>query len=105
MRTFGATEIFSRLGNDPDVADVLVDAQVWPEAFKLAERNPKLKSRIYGPHYYYSHKADIYFAYEEVFRYTDIQARILGGNKLAMQLLKRLRRIRIPENLQSQVEK
>lgn len=46
----GAAEIFSRLGDDPDVADVLVDAQAWPEAFELAERNPKLKSRIYGPY-------------------------------------------------------
>ena len=48
--THGAAEIFSRLGDDPDVADVLVDAQAWPEAFELAERNPKLKSRIYGPY-------------------------------------------------------
>lgn len=46
----GAAEIFSRLGDDPDVADVLVDAQAWPEAFELAERNPKLKSRVYGPY-------------------------------------------------------
>ena len=46
----GAAEIFSRLGDDPDVADVLVDAQAWPEAFELAERNPKLRSRIYGPY-------------------------------------------------------
>lgn len=48
--THGAAEIFSRLGDDPDVADVLVDAQAWPEAFELAERNPKLKSRVYGPY-------------------------------------------------------
>lgn len=46
----GAAEIFSRLGDDPDVADVLVDAQAWPEAFELAERNPKLRSRVYGPY-------------------------------------------------------
>lgn len=46
----GAAEIFSRLGDDPDVADVLVNAQAWPEAFELAERNPKLKSRVYGPY-------------------------------------------------------
>lgn len=48
--THGAAEVFSRLGDDPDVADVLVDAQAWPEAFELAERNPKLKSRVYGPY-------------------------------------------------------
>lgn len=48
--THGAAEIFSRLGDDPDVADVLVEAQAWPEAFELAERNPKLKARIYGPY-------------------------------------------------------
>ncbi|XP_076277313.1 intraflagellar transport protein Oseg1 isoform X1 [Lasioglossum baleicum] len=48
--THGAAEIFSRLGDDPDVADVLVDAQAWPEAFELAERNPKLRARIYGPY-------------------------------------------------------
>lgn len=48
--THGAAEIFSRLGDDPDVADVLIDAQAWPEAFELAERNPKLKSRVYGPY-------------------------------------------------------
>ncbi|XP_076182185.1 intraflagellar transport protein Oseg1 isoform X4 [Ptiloglossa arizonensis] len=48
--THGAAEIFGRLGDDPDVADVLVDAQAWPEAFELAERNPKLKARIYGPY-------------------------------------------------------
>uniref|UniRef100_A0A6P3UIJ5 Intraflagellar transport protein 122 homolog n=1 Tax=Bombus terrestris TaxID=30195 RepID=A0A6P3UIJ5_BOMTE len=48
--THGAAEIFNRLGDDPDVADVLVEAQAWPEAFELAERNPKLKARIYGPY-------------------------------------------------------
>lgn len=48
--THGAAEIFSRLGDDPDVADVLVNAQAWPEAFELAERNPKLKSRVFGPY-------------------------------------------------------
>lgn len=46
----GAAEIFSRLGDDPDVADALVDAQAWNEAFELAERNPKLKFRVYGPY-------------------------------------------------------
>jgi intraflagellar transport protein 122 len=48
--TQGATEIFSRLGDDPDVADVLVDAQAWHEAFELVSKNPKLKSRVYGPY-------------------------------------------------------
>ena len=48
--THGAAEIFSRLGDDPDVADVLVDAQAWHEAFDLAERNPKLRARVYGPY-------------------------------------------------------
>ncbi|KYN32363.1 hypothetical protein ALC56_13220 [Trachymyrmex septentrionalis] len=211
----GAAEIFSRLGDDPDVADVLVDAQAWPEAFELAERNPKLRSRIYGPYarwlaetgrfseaqeafqmagqpeesilvltmlannaviekrfcdasYFYwllsqlsldlsksveeiktmflnySDKADIYYAYHEVFKYLEEpftslmpealfnisryllmktqnmrldgiskmtimyclmkQARILGANKLVMQILDQLRSMKIPENLLAQVE-
>ncbi|KYN08527.1 PREDICTED: intraflagellar transport protein 122 homolog [Cyphomyrmex costatus] len=213
----GAAEIFSRLGDDPDVADVLVDAQAWPEAFELAERNPKLKSRIYGPYarwlaetgrfseaqeafqmagqpeesilvltmlannaviekrfrdasYFYwllsqlsldlcvsksveeikmmfinySDKADIYYAYHEVFKYLEKpftslmpealfnisryllmktqnirlegiskmtimyclmkQARILGANKLVMQLLDQLRSMKIPANLLAQIE-
>ncbi|XP_063986829.1 intraflagellar transport protein 122 homolog [Diachasmimorpha longicaudata] len=213
--THGAAEIFSRLGDDPDVADVLVDAQAWPEAFELAERNPKLKSRVYGPYarwlaetgrfsdaqkafqtagqpeesivvlttlannavcekrfrdasYFYwllsqlslelnknsedvktifmeySDKADVYYAYFEVFKYMEEpftslmpealfnisrfllmkiqglraegiskltityalvkQARILGANKLAMQLLERLRGMKVPEHLQAQIE-
>ncbi|XP_014477546.1 PREDICTED: intraflagellar transport protein 122 homolog [Dinoponera quadriceps] len=211
----GAAEIFSRLGDDPDVADVLVDAQAWPEAFELAERNPKLKSRVYGPYarwlaetgrfseaqeafqmagqpeesilvltmlannavvekrfrdasYFYwllsqlslnltksadeiktmflnySDKADVYYAYHEVHKYLEEpftslmpealfnisryllmktqnvrldgvskltimyslvkQARILGANKLVMQLLDQLRAMRIPANLLAQVE-
>lgn len=48
--THAAAEVFSRLGDDPDVADVLVEAQAWPEAFEIAERNPLLKSRVYGPY-------------------------------------------------------
>ncbi|KAG7202395.1 hypothetical protein KM043_018711, partial [Ampulex compressa] len=211
----GAAEIFSRLGDDPDVADVLVDAQAWPEAFELAERNPKLKSRIYGPYarwlaetgrfseaqeafqmagqpeesivvlsmladnaivekrhrdasYFYwllaqlslnlskslkeiktmfldyYDKADIYYAYHEVFKYLEEpftslmpdalfnisrflltkiqnvqlqgvskftimytlvkQARILGANKLVMQLLEKLRDMKIPESHRAQVE-
>ena len=48
--THGAAEIFSRLGDDPDVADVLVEAHAWHEAFELADRNPKLRCRVYGPY-------------------------------------------------------
>ncbi|XP_046605986.1 intraflagellar transport protein 122 homolog isoform X1 [Neodiprion virginianus] len=213
--THGAAEIFSRLGDDPDVADVLIDAQAWPEAFELAERNPKLKSRVYGPYarwlaetgrfseaqeafqmagqpeesisvltllaknavaekrfrdasYFYwilsqlsldlskrtdeimatfqiyYDKADIYYAYNEVYKYLeepftslmpealfnisrfllmktqDIQvegvsqftitytlikqARILGAHKLVTQLFERLRGMKIPASLLSQVE-
>ncbi|XP_074101716.1 intraflagellar transport protein Oseg1 [Cotesia typhae] len=213
--THGAAEVFSRLGDDPDVADILVDAQAWPEAFELVERNPKLKSRVYGPYarwlaetgrfseaqeafqmagqteesiavlstlannavlmnkfrdasyfywllsqlslnlpknieeiksmyHEYSDKADIYYAYYDVFKYTAEpftslmpealfnisrflliklqgirmpnismitiiyclvkQARILGANKLAMQLLERLRGMRVPDHLQAQIE-
>ncbi|XP_043287356.1 intraflagellar transport protein 122 homolog isoform X2 [Venturia canescens] len=213
--THGAAEIFSRLGDDPDVADVLVEAQAWPEAFELAERNPKLKSRVYGPYarwlaetgrfseaqeafqmagqpeesigvletlaknavterrfrdasyfywllsqlslnltknpedlkltfFSYSDKADVYYAYHEVFKYLEEpftslmpealfnisryllmktqgihvegiskltityalvkQARLLGANKLAMQLLERLRSMKIPNNLSAQIE-
>ncbi|XP_077265582.1 intraflagellar transport protein Oseg1 [Temnothorax americanus] len=211
----GAAEIFSRLGDDPDVADVLVDAQAWPEAFELAERNPKLKSRVYGPYarwlaetgrfseaqeafqmagqpeesilvltmlannavvekrfrdasYFYwllsqlsldlsksveeiktmflnySDKADVYYAYHEVYKYLEEpftslmpealfnisryllmktqsirlegiskmtimyslmkQARILGADKLVMQLLDQLRAMKIPVNLLAQVQ-
>ncbi|XP_066600383.1 intraflagellar transport protein 122 homolog isoform X2 [Prorops nasuta] len=213
--THGAAEVFSRLGDDPDVADVLVEAQAWPEAFELAERNPKLKSRIYGPYarwlaesgrfseaqeafqmagqpeesivvltmlsnnaveerrfrdasYFYwllaqitlnlskpteeikslymdyLDKADIYYAFQEVHKYLEEpftslmpealfnisrylliktqskqipgvsrltisytlikQARILGANKLVMQLLEQLREMKIPANLLTQVE-
>lgn len=48
--THGAAEIYGRLGDDIDVADVLVDAQAWSDAFELVERNSKLKSRVYGPY-------------------------------------------------------
>ncbi|XP_058792241.1 intraflagellar transport protein 122 homolog [Phymastichus coffea] len=213
--THGAAEIFSRLGDDPDVADVLVDAHAWHEAFELAERNPRLKSRVYGPYarwlaetgkfseaqkafqmagqpeessqvlttlannavmekrfrdasYFYwllsqitlhlnksteeikaqfmayYDKADIYYAYHEVYKYlkepftalmpeslfniskfllTKIysttlegisklkimyalvkQARLLGANKLAMQLLDRLREMKIPKHHLAQIE-
>ncbi|XP_012279174.1 intraflagellar transport protein 122 homolog [Orussus abietinus] len=213
--THGAAEIFGRLGDDPDVADVLVDAQAWPEAFELAERNPKLKPRVYGPYarwlaetgrfseaqeafqmagqteestvvlttlaknaviekryrdasYFYwllsqlsldmnrseeevkatvqaySDKADIYYAYHEVYKYLEEpftslmpealfnisrylliktqgvqvegvskltiiyvlvkQARLLGANKLMMQLLERMRGMKIPSHLLAQVE-
>ncbi|KAK0080536.1 hypothetical protein PV325_013799 [Microctonus aethiopoides] len=213
--THGAAEIFSRLGDDPDVAEVLVEAQAWPEAFELAERNPKLKSSVYGPYarwlaetgrfseaqqafqmagqpeesigvlttlaknaisekrfrdvsYFYwllsqlslelhkndeeikfiyqeySDKADIYYAYHDVYKYMEEpftslmpealfnisryllmkiqgiqldgvskltityalvkQARILGANKLAMQLLERLRGMKIPDHLLAQIE-
>ncbi|XP_001602472.1 intraflagellar transport protein 122 homolog [Nasonia vitripennis] len=213
--THGAAEIFSRLGDDPDVADVLVDAQAWHEAFELAERNPKLKARVYGPYarwlaetgrfseaqkafqmagqpeesimvlttlaknavcekrfrdasYFYwllsqitldlqrsaeeikaqfmayYDKADIYYAYHEVYKYLEEpftalmpealfniskflltkiqntklegvskltimyalvkQARLLGANKLAMQLLDRLRSMKIPKHLLTQIE-
>ncbi|CAB0043487.1 unnamed protein product [Trichogramma brassicae] len=213
--THGAAEIFSRLGDDPDVADVLVDAQAWHEAFELVDRNPKLTSRVYGPYarwlaetgrfsdaqkafqkagqpeesirvlttltknavtekrfrdasYFYwllsqisldlkssaedkklifmsyYDKADIYYAYYEVYKYLEEpftalmpealfnisrflltktnnltlegvsklkitfammkQARLLGANKLATQLLDRLRILKIPKNLLTQIE-
>ncbi|XP_014607385.1 PREDICTED: intraflagellar transport protein 122 homolog isoform X1 [Polistes canadensis] len=213
--THGAAEIFSRLGDDPDVADVLVDAQAWPEAFELAERNPKLKSRVYGPYarwlaetgrfseaqeafqmagqpeesvsvltsladnaiaekryrdacYFYwllsqlslnllksteeiksmylsyYNKADIYYAYHEIHKYLEEpftslmpealfnisrylllktqgiqlegvsklkimytlikQARLLGANKLVMQLLEQLRTMKISKNLLAEIE-
>ncbi|KAG6796046.1 intraflagellar transport protein [Apis mellifera caucasica] len=213
--THGAAEIFSRLGDDPDVADVLVEAQAWPEAFELAERNPKLKARIYGPYarwlaetghfseaqkafqiagqsdesimvlimlaknavtekrfrdasYFYLllsqislnlnkttdelqtiflqyyEKAEIYYAYHEVHKYVEEpftslmpdalfniarfllikteniqiegisrfiiiytllkQANFLGANKLSMQLLEKLRKIKIPINQFSHLE-
>ncbi|XP_051161996.1 intraflagellar transport protein 122 homolog [Leptopilina boulardi] len=213
--THGAAEIFTRLGDHPDVAEVLIEAQAWPEAFELAERNPKLKSRIYGPYarwlaetgrfseaqeafqmagqpeesigvlmtlaknavterrfrdasYFYwllsqlsldlsrnieeikvlfrsySEKADIYYVYHEVHKYLEEpftslmpealfnisrflliktqdkqfdgvsqltityalmkQARLLGANKLGIQLLERLRGMKIPKNLLAQIE-
>lgn len=214
--THGAAEIFTRLGDDKDVADVLIDAQAWPEAFELAERNTKLKSHIYGPYarwlvdtgrfseaqeafklagqvdesihvlttladnaiierrfkdasYFYwllsqlslelkdkndndiinifndySDKADIYYAYHEIFRYQEEpftsfmpealfnisryllnkiqginiygiskvqiiyalikQAKTLGANKLSMQLLEKLKTMKIPDYQQSQIE-
>lgn len=214
--THGAAEIFTRLGDDKDVADVLVDAKAWPDAFELAERNEKLKSIIYGPYarwlvetgrfseaqeafkmagqpeesiivlntlannaiiekrykdasYFYwllsqlslelnknfddikllfnqySDKADIYYVYHEIFLYQEEpftslqpealfsmsrylinklqgdklidgiskvqiiytlikQAKILGAYKLNMQLLERLRDMKIPYYQQSQIE-
>ncbi|KAJ8666894.1 hypothetical protein QAD02_008556 [Eretmocerus hayati] len=213
--TLGAAEIFARLGDDPDVADVLVDAHAWNEAFELAERNPKLRARVYGPYarwlaetgrfseaqkafqmagqpeesisvlttlaknavlekrfrdasYFYwllsqltldlkknaeevksqfmiyYDMADVYYAYHEVHKYLEEpftalmpealfniskflltkiqsidcdgvskltiiyalvkQARLLGANKLAMQLLDRLRKMKIPKHLLTQVE-
>ncbi|XP_014208959.2 intraflagellar transport protein 122 homolog [Copidosoma floridanum] len=54
LRQLGAShasaEVFSRLGDEPDVADILVNAQAWSEALELAERNPQLKPRVYGPY-------------------------------------------------------
>ncbi|XP_034942292.1 intraflagellar transport protein 122 homolog [Chelonus insularis] len=213
--THGAAEVFSRLGDDPDVADVLIEAQAWPEAFELVERNPKLKSRVYGPYarwlaetgrfseaqeafqiagqteesmtvlttlaenavierrfrdasYFfwllsqltlnlhkspeeiadlfqeYSDKADIYYAYHDVFKYMEEpftslmpealfhisrfllmkthgkrmenvskitiiyalvkQARILGADKLAIQLIEQMREMKIPDHLLGQIE-
>lgn len=41
-----AAEIFSRLGGDSDIADILIAAQAWTEALEFIEKNPKLKSKI-----------------------------------------------------------